>query len=462
MKKIIFDCGILPPSYAAEINKESKIDILFISNDVLLAESLRKSSDQLSVALYPNFLSDPDLSGCRYLDLDALTSFLIDDHQTFQLYDRTNRRILESTSIKIVRIMSSAAACYRFLLDKKPDYLLYGATPHHIDTWIFARTAEFLGIPVYYFQFSPIIWRNVLMRGLDRNTVPVEMKQELPKKQELTILKDYLALKSSSYSVARPRYITAQMKVGGEKSFFNLGRQLSIHYRRPDLILNNFICQKYYNNKAKQYRSGSFEKNIVFFMHYQPERTTLPDAFGYSQQLRALHQLIAATNGKCKLLVKEHPSTFLMDCRWKERNIYWYKKLASYPQVQFVPMQVDPYELIDACWFVATIAGSSGFEAILRQKPIVVFSPSSFQVLDHPKFHFYRDLHGLRNWIESIEKFQSNLFDPYRYLQALSKVSRTGLLEGDDLDNALTDYESRARYVSWKRMFLDFFNRASG
>ena len=153
-----------------------------------------------------------------------------------------------------------------------------------------------------------------------------------------------------------------------------------------------------------------------------------------NQQIRALHQIIVGTEGKCKILVKEHPSTFLMDCRWKERNLYWYGKLASYPQVQFVPMDIDPYELIDACWFVATIAGSSGFEALLKQKPALVFSPSSFHALEHSKLHVYRDIASLKNWIADIKTSESDLFDPYQYLQTISNISRSGLIEGDDLE----------------------------
>jgi hypothetical protein len=270
-------------------------------------------------------------------------------------------------------------------------------------------------------------------------------------------LKDYLALKAADYDKARPQYITNQMGNVKSKSFFRLGKQLNLHFRRPDLILNNFICQQFYKFKAKNYTLVPGGKEIIFFLHYQPERTTLPDAFGFSQQLLALHQLIIATKGKYRILVKEHPTTFLVDCRWKERNLFWYRSLASYPSIQFVPMDADPFELIRRSVFVATISGSSAFEALLRGKPALIFSPSSFQGLRHPSVHRYRNLDCLKKWIQGLDEEEHTVFNAYQYIQDISSISRSGLIEGDDLTQALKEYEGRSRYLSWKRLFLDFF-----
>ena len=77
----------------------------------------------------------------------------------------------------------------------------------------------------------------------------------------------------------------------------------------------------------------------VFFLHFQPERTTLPEGYGFAQQLAAIIALDGALPEGTKLYVKEHPTTFTHDCMWKERLPFWYRLIDKFTKVQLVSIR---------------------------------------------------------------------------------------------------------------------------
>lgn len=109
-------------------------------------------------------------------------------------------------------------------------------------------------------------------------------------------------------------------------------------------------------------------------LHHQPERTTVPDGGVFGDHVAQLALLSACLPAGWTVLVKEHPSQLSAAGFGEQaRNEAFYDTLATMPGVRFVPRDAPSFELIDRSRAVATITGSSAWEAVVRGVPALVF-----------------------------------------------------------------------------------------
>lgn len=119
-----------------------------------------------------------------------------------------------------------------------------------------------------------------------------------------------------------------------------------------------------------------YSKPYVYLApHFQPERTTTPDAGLYQHTELIVETLAAALPAGWRIYYKEHPSNFRKPIRLDNvRNIAYYETLRDLaPQIGFVDIATNPFLLIDNANAVATAKGTSGWQAITRGKPALVF-----------------------------------------------------------------------------------------
>jgi hypothetical protein len=116
---------------------------------------------------------------------------------------------------------------------------------------------------------------------------------------------------------------------------------------------------------------------VLFFLNYQPEKTTTPMGGVFDDQLLAVRLLAQALPTGWRLLVKEHPRQFgaHVDAA-PYRSIEYYKELASLPNVQLVSPSASAPELLAKCTATATITGSIGWQGLLAGKPAINFGRS--------------------------------------------------------------------------------------
>lgn len=148
-------------------------------------------------------------------------------------------------------------------------------------------------------------------------------------------------------------------------------------------------------NKAEKWYQKSvevpdFSRPYVYLApHFQPERTTNPDAGLYQHTELIVETLAAALPAGWRIYYKEHPSNFRKPIRLDNvRNIAYYETLRDLaPQIGFVDIATNPFQLIDSAKAVATATGTSGWQAITRGKPALVFGdpwyvhcPGAFRV----------------------------------------------------------------------------------
>jgi hypothetical protein len=116
-------------------------------------------------------------------------------------------------------------------------------------------------------------------------------------------------------------------------------------------------------------------KFVYVPLQFQPERTSSPEGGRYSNQLLMIRLIASVLPRGWEIVVKENPSQLLSNTMHGERGryAYYYDDLATIPNVRIVPVDTNQFTLIDKSVAVATLTGTTGWEAIMRAKPVLCF-----------------------------------------------------------------------------------------
>lgn len=451
--KVLIDPGIMPAGKMIDLSRRASRDISFITDVTSLHEEYLRLDATIGMALYPPVRDSQPRDGAGpALRADPVRIWrkLIDDHQTLMIFDRTARVPL-SNSLKIALIIDHVVRCQALLEAEAPDVLVYMATPHDIVRWIFARVAEQLGVRVQYFQETLLPWRFALMEGLSSEASLVPPQSTVASTSETALAADYAKRKQGGFDDAFPKYESDRLKRNRGR-YYNFAKDFLRSWKRPDLMLNKALCYRAYTELARA--PSANDASATFFLHFQPERSTLPEAYGFAQQLAAVIALAEALPDDTRLYVKEHPAIFTADCHWKERLAFWYRLIARVRKVQLVPIESDPYELIDRSFCVATIAGTIAGEALIRGRPVVIFGRGSISLAQAAGLHKYVDQKALREFLAGLKARQPQRFDLLEYSDDIAGKTYSGADGYSDFDAVQADLE-RVRFSALFAAFVD-------
>jgi len=121
------------------------------------------------------------------------------------------------------------------------------------------------------------------------------------------------------------------------------------------------------------------EKYFIYFMHMQPESTTSAQAPLYLTQDYLLENIAVTLPQKYKLYIKEHYSDF------GNRGKEFYDKFKHYPNIRLIDPYKNSKQLIANASGIITITGTAGFEALLLEKPVVIFGNVFYDFLGSVK-----------------------------------------------------------------------------
>lgn len=149
-------------------------------------------------------------------------------------------------------------------------------------------------------------------------------------------------------------------------------------------------------------RQGGY---AIYPLNTEPEVALLAFGRPYRNQIETVRNLASALPVGWKLVVKEHPNAY------GYRTSGYYRKLKQIPNVLLAGPTADTGTLTDGAGLVALVYGTIGLEAIIKQKPVLIFSEAPYGV-------FPPDMVRLNTnpWLlgEDIRK----LLDAYRYDEA--------------------------------------------
>ena len=157
--------------------------------------------------------------------------------------------------------------------------------------------------------------------------------------------------------------------------------------RQRDLSrLKYFKLRKNYKTKLKKLEKidEKFPKNVeglskikyIFFpLHFQPERSTLPEGGNFDKQYLAIRLLSKEIDNDTKIIVKDHPKQYYSDLRNDfYRDEFYLKKIDKIKNVIVVSRNHDYQSLLDNAKITVSVSGSVTWQGLLKGIPGITFS----------------------------------------------------------------------------------------
>lgn len=458
MKTVVWDPGMI--SY----NKLSPLIDMLVNagNCVYMMTEERRKNDWQSVIprcrlkIYQEFevvSSSPRLQD----EINSVDIYknIIDDHRTLLIAERVSTHNLWASTFNSTRnIEIMIFNAWTFLNDSKPDFILFQATPHALNSWILGKVAEYLSVPVYMIQTSPLPWRFWLIKGIDEQ-LPVFPGDMGAVNIDDKLLNGFFKKNSASYSDAIPSYEKRRLDARGGK-FWSWNKELKDCIKHPSQIPSLFKKRKLYdvyNSLVTRFSEANI-KNVVLFLHYQPERTSLPEGRWFSQQWLIIRALSASLPTGWRLLVKEHPSIFTGRFNWRYRHPQLYRDIVSLHNVDLISVEEDTFALIDKAEAIATISGAVGIQSLIRGTPVLVFGYGSYRNA-YGAFEI-QSQDNIREALQNISVMTKNqvALEMKEYLKGINKMTISAL---SATDNGVDIYSLDARVLGHVQLLKSFF-----
>ena len=435
MEHVLIDPGILPLKQLKEIIKdyihthkftfitERRMEVNYIAADLTAG-----------LLFYEDFeiMKDSKLNADYQSKYNIALKTVLDDQRTLLLAERMHIifqwRSLFSLTTLIENIVFNSLF---FFQENKTDSMFFEATPHALTNWVMTKTAESIGITVRLIQKSPIPWRYWIVEGVDIQ------KPIFPNNVHLTdfdekLLDKYIQLNQADYLKALPEYERKRLDKNKGK-FWSWKKEIQDIFKQPHFLVKLGAKRKLYNlYESLSVESNLNEKYIVFFLHFQPERTSLPEGLEFSNQWFIIRMISQALPKGWKLIVKEHPSIYTNYLDWKYRGTKFYNNIASLRNVELVSLSFNTFDLIDSAQGIVTITGTVATQALIRGKSVLVFGVAAHRSLKNVyTIHSSTDLSKAFNSIQNSEedKFDQNSF------HAINANSISGIEPEDFEDN---------------------------
>jgi len=300
----------------------------------------------------------------------------------------------------LTRLQESFKAVLEFIGDIKPDIIVGGFTPVSLGEYIFYLCAKAKGIK--YINLNPT-------KILNYVTFSEEVCREFPHVEQ--DYKKYLEgdNKKDGFLEKADEYIQSNTdKYEGviiSSPRFAYKRWCMSILKWPYVVAKYYLRRDYLDNQVKADHLAYFYRNIynplknrivqrfvpyytvkelsqleyVYYpLHVEPEIALSLFGKEYLNQIELIRNIAKSIPVTWKLVVKDHPAGV------GRRNIRYYKKLLEIPNVVLVNHYIDSKDVIKNAKMIFTVSGFSGFEALLKRKPVITFGKVFYNIL--PKY----------------------------------------------------------------------------
>lgn len=306
----------------------------------------------------------------------------------------------EAYFIKLITLI------YSHLIEKKDDTIvIWREAPHSPPCIVLFFVCKFLGIPFFFPRCLKIDSVVEFINDFRPKHIS-HVDFSLPKISEDVLFKvkgfnpyheDDGHFLTRAKIINRERTQLSQSRVKKLKRIARRSQRLTIafirgHFARNELYnLSRYQILKFHfkffiqaRNHDRWLELNSIKKipnaKFVYFpLHFQPEKTTDPDANIFTHQHIALRMLSSALPEGYLILVKEHPRQYLNYENLPElnfRSLNDLEQIKSIEKVQFVCRSIDSEKLIKNSSIVCGLTGSSMWEALLNFTPSLSFCPT--------------------------------------------------------------------------------------
>ena len=361
---------------------------------------------------YTNLSACPSLAqdGDAYAKRAHYLKKLLSDPRVFFLASRTSNSTAFNHVIIIETIVTN---CVNILASCAPSRLIIAGVPHSLQTFIFAQCCEFQGIPVQIIDVSPIPNRYWIYSEMNQLLVNSITDSECcPLALDPETVQFFAKQKVAAGTLDSKGALISRIGMTNLLAFvkpFCWKREISyisrlVPKKATTILFLLFNSLKKYRlaQSYSRYAAADFPKcpYIVLFLHYQPEKSSLPEGLGYVQQWLVIRDLAACLPIGWKVVVREHPATFVFPYQPGVRTLDFYDSISKFSNVVLCSINVDTFDLIDNAKATATLTGKVGFQSIIRGKPVLAFGLANFK--DHPGCYRVNNLEDLKAAVASI------------------------------------------------------------
>jgi len=201
------------------------------------------------------------------------------------------------------------------------------------------------------------------------------------------------------------------------------------------------------------------EKFFVFFLHYQPENTTLPNGGVFVDQMLVIDMISKCLPKGIMLYVKEHPAFWAItehqESMRETRDKEFYSRIISKNNVRLIKHSCSSLDLLDQCLGVVNITGTAGYEAMFKGVPNIVFGYAGYS-----NYKYVYNVNTIEDCQKAINSILTcpeggSLRDIRIFLKALEPdVFSYGSDDKTCLDNGVpavteTDYDEYLNKLKW-------------
>lgn len=335
--------------------------------------------------------------------------------RALKMLDRFDTRGQFDFSRRIELFNRFAGFWLKKLRTQKPDFVYFSSAPHEFGDYVVLAVARHLGIPTFLWQELPPLRSKVLTQSLESPWIeyPPLTHTDLsrPSKTDLerclvsSSAKLVTDLESKPYLERSLGRIKRQNSLSGAFARFYgyakaslriLNHELSSRGKTEKRVRVNFfrfslaivgalgqifrakLVADSQKNLLKDVNTVDPERDFgIFYLHYEPEMTVNPlgDVVVQAEAVCALSE--ALPEGWI-LYVKEHPGQRDRGEAgfYTGRSESFYASLDALANVRLIGDDLLEAELFGKARFIGSIAGSVGFEALLKGIPVILFGSS--------------------------------------------------------------------------------------
>lgn len=333
-------------------------------------------------------------------------------------------------------ILNIMEATIKFFIDffnrVKPDFIIMQTAGENVANLLLYQLAKKMNVIPLMLNFARL--HNLFT--LSDNTISREIDVEFKKLKKQNIdIKNYNLDNLDSKSQMETVKVMQTFVFDKSTSLQKMKRYSQRLFSDPEPIYQNKGKRKskmikwrintYFEvKKRKNFLDNTALKeipseNFVYFpLHTQPEATTLVNAPFFNDQLTLIENIAKSLPVDYLLYVKEHPGQKLK--LW--RPVDYYETILKMPNVKLIHPDVDSRLLISKSKLVISITGTSGFEAIIQNKPVLLFSDTFYGSLPLvTKIEKYSDLPSLIK--RSIDQTTTNTNELAYLIKAIENIS---------------------------------------
>lgn len=349
---------------------------------------------------------------------------------------------------------------YGMFKTQKVDVLIFSDNPHFGVDSIAKEVADAMGIKTvmfmqslytnHFFAFSNVDDIGVFETLPNDDHVAVDLEQKYEKDlsymKNIKIFDPYKIEKANTAGTGLISKIKKHRNNLVAKTKAKIYGELAKKYR---VSYANVIYHEAYS-KALANMDIDLDKKFIYFpLHMQPEMTTSVLGKEYCDQMLAIERLAEFIPDDWMIYVKENPKQ-----SYYMRERLFFTRVAMQNKVRFVGREYNTYDLIKNSQFVATIAGTAGWEAISGGKNVLVFGLAWYRKL--PGVFEFKD----KPTLDEIMTYKVNHDELNEAYNKLISKSYVGILECGG-ESEVPDYTSEKNnvyiYEAMKKILSQMF-----